>query len=79
MKLWLLSQNDRTGYGVYDSMVVTANTEDQARLILPRENRNWEDNNYYWASKPELVTVQLIGTAVRGTKQGVVITSFNAG
>ena len=32
-----------------------------------------------WASRPSLVTVRLIGEAVRGTPAGVICASFNAG
>lgn len=80
MKLWLLSQDENTGYDTYDSVVVAAKSEEEARLILPSEYQNWEDGcNYSWVNDPKLVKVELIGTAVRGTKVGVVLASFNAG
>lgn len=38
MKLWLISQRDNNGYDTYDSAVVAAETEEEARCIHPD---NW--------------------------------------
>ncbi len=35
MKIYLLSQNDNCGYNTYDSMVVCADSEDDAKMIMP--------------------------------------------
>lgn len=84
MNLYLLMQDENSGYDTYDSMVVAAETEDRARLIHPN---TWSDNPWDrtkllyrdWATSPDQVSVTLIGTAVEGTKAGVILSSFNAG
>lgn len=79
MKLYLLTQNVNTGYDTYDSCIVAANFLEEARLIRPDGSdwtKNWANS---WVVKPEQVTVKLIGTAVVGTKSGIVLASFNAG
>ena len=80
MKLWLLSQTEADGYDTYDSAVVAAETELEARHIVPGDD-GWEEKSSYpsWATKPENVSVQLIGTALAGTLPGVIVASFNAG
>lgn len=84
MKLFLISQNENEGYDVYDSAVVAAQDEAAARLIHPSSwisgdllVDSWDDHD--WASGPEQVEVRLIGTAVRGTKTGVLLASYRAG
>jgi len=80
MKLWLLSQDHYLGMDSYDSIVVAAKNEAAAKQILPHENMKWGRNSGdSWAESPEQVTAELIGTAVRGTQAGVIITSFHAG
>lgn len=83
MNLYLLVQRENTGYDTYDSCVVAAANADLARLIRPSSYHTWEDLKQYdpmdWASKPENVEVILLGTAIEGTEDGIVISSFNAG
>ena len=79
MKLYLLSQNQNDGYDTYDSVVVAAETEDEARLIHPGGNEWDSECGCRWAKSPAAVSVELIGVAVDGTKPGVVLASFNAG
>ena len=107
MNLYLLTQNDATGYDTYDSCVVAAESEQAARGTHPGyttdrradldrdmwEEFTWLDDRVChekgwvamrtaysgWASRPSLVTVKLIGEAVRGTPAGVICASFNAG
>lgn len=79
MKLWLISQDENTGYDTYDGAVVAAETEDEARMIIPGGD-TWDDPiRYSWCSTPDKVTVKLIGVAEPGTPAGVVLSSFNAG
>jgi hypothetical protein len=78
MKLWLIYQRDNTGWDTYDSAVVAAETEDEARLIHPG-NGKWNDRWSAWASTPDKVHVDYIGEAKDGTEHGVVLASFNAG
>ena len=35
MKLWLISQSENNGYDTYDSAVVAAETEEEARVMYP--------------------------------------------
>lgn len=89
LKLYLLSQNVNTDYDTYDSCVVAAKDEAQARRIHPGMygNRLWwvPDKDGLrsqavrcWAS-PKEVSVVYIGDAVIGTKVGAICSSFNAG
>jgi hypothetical protein len=78
MNLYYLSQDDERGYDTYDSCIVAAETEEEARLIRPGYG-DWGERYGTWARKPEYVKVELIGTAVKGTRAGVVLASFNAG
>lgn len=87
MKLYRISQNDRDGWDTYDSAVVAAESEDDARTIepcswdsaihrLPREEERAYDS---WTNDPAKVTVEYLGEAKEGTPVGVIVASFNAG
>jgi hypothetical protein len=72
MKLWLLEQSFNDGYDTYDSAVVSAMTEEDARNVYVASYSTW--------ASPEHVKATLIGTAIRGTKAGdIICASFNAG
>lgn len=91
INLYLLTQDVNTNYNTYDSCVVAARNEEEARNInpdskdgpesyiflnwKPRESNDWND----WADSPEQVQVTYLGTAKKGTKVGVICASFNAG
>jgi hypothetical protein len=45
MKLWLISQDVNNNYDTYDSAVVAAETEEEARNIYPD---NWDSNPKRW-------------------------------
>ena len=47
MKLWLISQNENNNWDTYDSAVVAAETEDEARNIYP-DNWSDRDHNVVW-------------------------------
>jgi hypothetical protein len=88
MKLYLLSQNVNNGYDTYDSMIVAASTKEEARRIHPMtengmvEEGIWISSGKFrsnWAETPDQVKVELLGLAVKGTKKGIILTSFNAG
>ena len=80
MKLFLLTQTKEVGYDTYDSVVVAAKSEELAKYIHPEtyNKEPWTSDSGTWCSKPSQVTVELIGTALRGTKPGVILASFNA-
>lgn len=75
-KLWLL-RGDRRGYDTYDSCIVAADTEEQARMISPAE---WKPFGYSsaWASTPEAVKIEYLGLTDRKIS-GIILASFNAG
>lgn len=77
MNLYLLSQNEYTGYDTFDAVVVAAESEDDARTIHPMKGNNWTSRA--WASSPDNVSVRRLGVAEKGIKRGVVLKSFNAG
>ena len=90
MNLYLISQNENEYYDTYDSAVVAAENEEEARNIHPGTEKNlrtnercWELSRRYkgdcWVSSPKKVTAVLIDIAVEGTTSGVICASFNAG
>lgn len=78
MNLYLISQTENEDYDTYDSAVVRAKSEDDARLMHPSGHAGpWDRNT--WCRSPDAVTVEKIGTAEKGAKRGIVLASFNAG
>ena len=78
LKLYRISQDVNKDYDTYDSAVVVAESEDDARRIHPCGiEAPWE--TWTWCA-PGHVTVELVGTADARFKAGdVVCASFNAG
>lgn len=74
LKLWKISQDVNHDWDTFDSAVVAAETEDEARNTSPA-GADWRRA---WAP-PEKVTVEYIGIAAEGIKPGVIVSSFNAG
>jgi len=81
LNIYLLRQNVNNEYDTYDSVVVCAETLDQAKLIHPSKV-DWDgtDEELYgtWCSW-EHVDGMLLGKASADMKKGVVLSSFNAG
>jgi hypothetical protein len=78
MNLYKLTQEINTGYDTYDSCIVAAENEEKAVLITP--DGRWEkDYMISWCKSPDQVKCELIGMAVIGTKEGIILSSFNAG
>ena len=79
MKLWIISQCVNRGYDTYDSAVVAAETEEEARNTLP-SGGTWQEARRYggWASKPSEVDVEYLGETNREIS-GIILSSFNAG
>jgi hypothetical protein len=79
MNIYRISRKDfkpfpfRNMYDVFDSAVVAAKDEESARKIHP--GLGGLDS---WVKSKE-VKVELIGEAIKGTKAGVIVSSFNAG
>lgn len=95
MNLYLISQDVNIDYDTYDSVVVAAESEGEARGIHPNEYwilQNVDDDYWIrgnrtksynvtgcWAQRPSEVTVKYLGQAAEGTQSGVILASFNAG
>jgi hypothetical protein len=80
MKLYLLEQHDNLDYDTYDSCLVCAENEADARTIDPygkefKENVQWSS----WAISKDSITCEEIGEANDKQKRGVIIASKNNG
>ena len=88
MNLYLISQSRNTGIDTYESAVVAAETEEDARLIFPSDycepkwyvkESAWIDRDGYINSRewvdPADVIVRLIGVATEGLS-GLVHSSY---
>ena len=83
MKLFLISQSQHDDYDTYDSAVVAAENEEDARNTNPGNGNqmteeDWKHNFSLWCNSPEHVQVEYLGEAI-SDKKGVVCASFNAG
>ena len=81
MKLFLLTQTDNKGYDTYDSCVVCAENEDEAKNIDPNGDPFEPSDSFCcWARTLKGIECEYIGEASEGIKKGtVIINSFNAG
>ncbi len=79
MNLYLIWQTKRTGYDTYDSAVVAATSARSAKFQHPSgDSNNWRSQGT-WADFAGDVEAECIGKAVKGTRAGVILASFNAG
>ena len=83
MKIFKLSQSQNEGWDTFDSLIVVADSEEEARLIHPAEEYeieiDWGEPYSSWCSSPNDVKVEYLGEAKEGTKKGIILTSYNAG
>ena len=95
MNIYLLTQEENTGYDTYDSAIVAAPNAKAAKKINPGGFRVWNEQGHWdfifhdrttrpdsddtWANKLENINVKLIGKAASDVKKGIVLASFNAG
>jgi hypothetical protein len=77
VKLYLIYQDKNTGYDTYDSAVVSAESEDEARRIHPGGYFGLNLETWGW-TEPKNVQVELIAEVTTKPK-GVICASFNAG
>lgn len=75
MNLYLISQEENDDWDTYDMCVVCAETEEEAKAMHP--DGRWSFCT--WASKPENVKCEKIGTADDGVEKGFICKSFCAG
>ena len=76
MKLWLIYRTDDIDYDEYDSAVVIAETEEEARNLFPQDPYNKVDLKNVVAisiGKPDRKTEK------KYAAKGIVCSSFNAG
>ncbi len=78
MQLYLISQYENCDYETYKSAVVVAADADAARHLDPRTGfpmtaADWRDPYSHWASCPERVVVQHLGTAAENIHPGLIL------
>jgi hypothetical protein len=78
MNLYLISQKENNGYDTYDSAVVVAENEDEARGMSPSYDSDESWLELTWCKK-EYVKVEYLGVADEKQEKGYVVSSFNAG
>lgn len=80
MKLFRIFQTANSDYDTYDSAIVCAKNEKEAKSINPAggETLTQADAFSGWCGLND-VQAEYIGTAKRGIKKGVIVASFNAG
>ncbi len=79
MNLYLLTQHEVSGWDVYDSCIVAAPSISRAKMISPSIGIVGIETSDMWANDIKNVKAKLIGSAKNGTKEGVILASFNAG
>ena len=75
MNLYIISQDSNINYDTFDSALVAAESEEDARVIAPCDQVMIK---HEWTT-PENVKVQLVGKALPNIKSGVLLASYNAG
>lgn len=91
MKLYLLRHKEINGYEIaigydmFDSCVVCAHDEEDAKLIEPSSSANegWKpfvptDRWSEWVNTVDEISCEYIGEAASHLKRGVIIASYNA-
>lgn len=86
MNLYLITRNDGVDYDQYDSAVVAAPDEEDAKALIEQDLHGWTNTDWKYVEKVLVVThaeldiaIELIGTAVDGIEPGIVVASYNAG
>ena len=80
MNLYLLTQNDINGYDTYDSCVVVANSEDEAKNIHPAWYQTFGEDRCSWTDNTDKVNCTYLGEYAGDYKKSPIIcASFNAG
>lgn len=78
MKIYKISQNTNTSYDTYDSAIVAANNEEEARNLYPGGIHEFTNIMFDWTT-PENVEVEQIGITKLYSQPQVILASFNAG
>lgn len=80
MNIYKVTQNVNSGYDTYDGFIICAKDEEAARNTNPTGLTGWYSEA--WVPEETVqqnVKVELIGIASKGTPEGIVLSSFNAG
>jgi hypothetical protein len=81
MNLFKITQTEKSGPETYSACIVAARNFEDAVKVHPcpwtKSVAAWPDNPT-WATDPEKVNAEFIGTAARGTKPGLILASFTA-
>lgn len=81
LNIYRISQEENDYWDTYDSAIVAALSEEEAKTIHPcYYDANWKDPNggQTW-THPKNIKVELIGKAAPHIEKGIILTSFNAG
>ena len=78
MNIYRITQDENRGYDTHDSAIVVAESEVEAKKITP-DGDSFRSDYSTWASQPENVTVELVGTTDMFPTGTVLCASFNAG
>ena len=81
MNLFLISQVFGDEFEVYNSAVVCAETEAEARMVHPMGDESWNGKREgklgeVWCDAKD-VQVKIIGAAARNIGRGVILASYN--
>lgn len=88
MNLYLLSQTINKGHDTFDSCIVCAETEQEAKTFHPDTNCTYSpiDGKFpgeikysTWVIDTNDIQIQKIGAAIEGRKKGIVLASFKSG
>jgi hypothetical protein len=80
MNIYYLYQNDVTGYDTYDSCVVVAENENEAKEIHPAWYATFGEDRRTWTDDINKVGIDYLGKYEGdNTEAQVICASFNAG
>lgn len=80
MKLFKLSQTVNNDWDTFDSCIVCAENEEDAKSIHPDGDSDiLTEGGYSWTNSFADITCAEIGVANEDQKRGVICSSFNAG
>jgi hypothetical protein len=90
MNLYRISQSQNKDYNTYDSAVVAAETDEDARNMDPAngalmkwgtlkyDEGEWYPEGSEWCQSPDHVVVEFLGVAKPWISRGVICASYNA-
>lgn len=81
MNIYLLTQDINNNYDTYDAVVVSAESEEEARSMHPRgydiAEASSRDDSWVRLGQIDRIKVTLIGVSCM--RKGVILASYNAG